>query len=565
MNKYILKFLKSKSASQLPAYLDALERKKEDTLFLMSRSVLHFYVLLASELGKDRFLNRCYCLEEYVAAPQELDQYQTIYLAGDAMSSGYQLFRNYCILKKMAQKHRVVSIVYALSTEFMRDSLFERMYGIYYEVYNVALADQAGAHREAAVNMWKDFVGHLYCHRYLHQENMSLFSLAKTCLLQENTRTVMSTFTTAKYKRPATPVRMWLESLCQNTTDWRYVPLNFADVTCGTFPDGLQMGYFECRQHTADLNSILVNSVILCKYWEDSTSDVIFAPVSIGRSCKKDQLWEVFHKMVGDTLPTKIVERPAENDLHSIYRRLLNISSSRIGDQFQKLLHSKGFPPVNFENGLFDLPLDNAAQAVEVTPQSREFIFLQETPGLSYAFHLVKNDILRRESSGYVPISAEDIEEFLVDHTQNPHGAKSLLTGVLLLLIETAVCSNAVFIVDGMIKNAFIPEENSNCLLSAGEQVCHICADVLYISQGADEYETQKSTFLAQMGQELKSMDVFADEFSEKLFCDYSAMLERASREDNPYKILGKRFLVRNLCGLLKNVQAQAIRKLEER
>ena len=67
------------------------------------------------------------------------------------------------------------------------------------------------------------------------------------------------------------------------------------------------------------------------------------------------------------------------------------------------------------------------------------------------------------------------------------------------------------------------------------------------------------------MGQELKSMDVFADEFSEKLFCDYSAMLERASREDNPYKILGKRFLVRNLCGLLKNVQAQAIRKLEER
>ena len=58
MNKYILKFLKSKSASQLPANFDALERKKEDSLFLMSRSVLHFYVLLASELGKDRFLNR---------------------------------------------------------------------------------------------------------------------------------------------------------------------------------------------------------------------------------------------------------------------------------------------------------------------------------------------------------------------------------------------------------------------------------------------------------------------------------------------------------------------------
>ena len=192
MNKYILNFLKSKSASQLPAYFDALERKKEDSLFLMSKPTLQFYVLLATELDKGRFLDRCYCLEEYVTAPQKLDRYQTIYLAGDAMSSGYRLFRNYCILKKIAQNHRIVSIVYALSTEFMRDSLFERMYGIYYEVYNVALADRVGAHREAAMNMWKDFVGHLYCHRYLHQENMSLFSLDKTYLLQESTRTVTS-------------------------------------------------------------------------------------------------------------------------------------------------------------------------------------------------------------------------------------------------------------------------------------------------------------------------------------------------------------------------------------
>lgn len=567
MNKYILNFLKSKSASQLPAYFDALERKKEDSLFLMSKPTLQFYVLLATELDKGRFLDRCYCLEEYVTAPQKLDRYQTIYLAGDAMSSGYRLFRNYCILKKIAQNHRIVSIVYALSTEFMRDSLFERMYGIYYEVYNVALADRVGAHREAAMNMWKDFVGHLYCHRYLHQENMSLFSLDKTYLLQESTRTVMSTFTTAKYKRPATPVRMWLESLCQDTTDWQYIPLNFADVTCGAFPDGLQMGYFECRQHTANLNSILVNSVILCKYWEDNTSDVIFAPVSIGRSCKKDQLWEAFHKMVEDTLPTEIAELPTENDLHYIYRRLLNISSSRISDQFQKLLYAKGLPTANYEDDLFDLPLDSAAylQSAEVTTQGSVPAFPQKPQRLSDAFHMVKNEILRRESSGNVSIVVEDIEEFLVEHTQDLHETKNLLTGVLLLLTETAVCSSTVFIVDDMIKNAFIPEENGNCLLSTGEQACHICADVLYISRGANGYETQKSTFLAQMRRELKSMGVFTGELSEKLFYDYSAMLECTPREDTPYKILGKRFLVRNLCGLLKDVQEQAIRKLEER
>ncbi len=568
MNQHISKFLKAKYASQLPAYFDALEKKKEDSLFLMSKRALQFYFLLAGELGKGRFLDRCHCFEEYVAAPQELDRYQTIYLAGDTMSSGYQLFRNYCILKKMMNKdHRIVSIVYALSTEFLRDSLLERMCGIYYEVYNVALADQTGVHREAAVNMWKDFVAHLYCHRYLNQENMSLFSLSEIRLLQENTCAVMSASTTAKYKRPAASVRTWLESLCQDTTDWRYVSLDLADVSYEVFGGAPQMGYFEYCQPTEEQNFFLVNSVVLCKYWEDNASDVIFAPVSIGRSCRKDWLLESFRETAEKILPAQTVERSAGNDLHLMYHRLLNIYSSRISDQFQKLLYAKGLPAADYKDSLFDSPLDSTAyrQTAEITTQERAPVSLRETLGLSDAFHMVKNEVLCQESGRCVPVSVEDIEEFLVGRTQNPHEAKGLLTGVLLLLMETAVCSNTVFSIDGTIKNAFIPEENSNCLLSTGEQLCHICADVLYISRGADEYEAQKSTFLAQMRQKLKSMDAFADGLSEKLFCDYSAMLECAPREDTPYKILGKRFLVRNLCGLLKDVQVRAIRTLEER
>lgn len=564
MNKYISEFLNTKNASQLPAYFDALERKKEDSLFLMPKRVLHFYFLAASELDKDRFLKRCHCFEEYIAAPQELERYQTIYLAGDAMSSGYQLFRYYCILKKMAGNHRIVSIVYALSTEFPRDSLLERMYGIYYEVYNVAPADQEGVHQEAAASMWKDFVAHLYCHWYLNQENISLFSLDETRLLQRTVRTVMSTSIVAEYERPAMPVRTWLEALCRDTADWRYVPLDLAGISYDVFDGGPQMGYFEC-QPAADQKPFLMNSVVFCKYWEDDASSVIFAPVSIGRSYTKDQLLATFCKTVESSFPAQIAERLVRCDLHLMYHLLLDISSLQISCRFQELLQAKGFPTAKFTGGLVDLPLDGAV-CVQAAAETDTPTFSQGAPRLPDIFHMVKNEILRQESSGSLPVSMEDIEEFLTTHTQqNPKDINNLLTGVWLLLMETAVCSSTVFIVDDMVKNALMPEENSNCLLSAGERLCHICADVLYIAQGTDQYEAKKGSFLSQMKQELKDMDAFADDRSEKCFSDYSIMLESASREDAPYKILGKRFLVRNLAGLLRDVQMQAIQMVEER
>lgn len=566
MNKYVSEFLNTKNASQLPAYFDALERKNVDSLFLMPKRILYFYLLTAGELNKGSFLNRCHCFEEYIAAPQKLERYQTIYLAGDAISSGYQLFRYYCILKKVAESHRIVSIVYALSTEFPRGSLLERMYRIYYEVYNVAPADQTGVHRKAAASMWKDFLGHLYCHRYLNQENMSLFSLDETRLLQKAVRTVMSASIVAEYERPAMPVRTWLESLCRDTADWQYVPLDFAGVSYDVFAGGTQMGYFEYCHPAAAQKPFLMNSVVLCKYWEDDASSVIFAPVSLGRSCTKEQLLETFHETVESSFPVQIAEQLAKCDQHLMYHLLLDISSLQIGARFQELLQAKGFPAAIYTGGLADFDGAAYVQAEAQMAQTETSAFQQEVLGFPDAFHMVKNEILRQESSGSVPVSVEDVERFLTVRIQQNHrDIKSLLTGVWLLLMETAVCSSTVFTVDGIIKNALMPEENSNCLLSAGERLCHICADVLYISQGTDQYEAQKGSFLAQMKQELKDMDAFVDDHSEEDFSDYRTMLESASREDAPYKILGKRFLVRNLVDLLKDVQMQAIQTVEER
>lgn len=586
MHKYISEFLNTKNASQLQAFFNALEKKSADSLFLMAKRVLYFYFLTARELTEYRFLGRCHCFEDYMTAPQALEQYQTIYLAGDTMSSGYQMFRYYCILKKVAEDHRIVSIVYALSTEFPRDSLCERMYRIYYEVYGVAPADQAGKYQEAAARMWKDFKSNLYCHWYLNQENISLFNLDETRLLQREALNVMSASIAVDYARAGesvAPVRMWLETLCQDAADWRYVPLNLAGVSKEVFDGGVQMGYFEYRgvQSPAHQSSLLLNSVVLCKYCDAQEGEeptVIFSPLAIGRSCTENQLREFFHKTVGTVFSDEWVKEEAERfggrDPRLMYRLLLNIFSLQIGIQFQKLLQAKGLSAAEYAGSFANLPFADAVcvQATDMVERAGISAPPHETQEavrsrlhIEAVCHMVKNEILRRESNASVPVSVEDIERFLLEKqcAETSGEIKSLLTGVLLLLMETAVCSSMVFIADGMVQNAFVPEENANCLLSDAEILGHICADVLYIAQGANEYETQKSSFLEQMQGELESMGTFEDGLSEESFSDYRSMLEVASGEDVQYKILGKRFLVRNLNGLLKNVQELAIQKAE--
>ena len=188
MNKceYIEKFLNSNNSLYWLKLFEILNGKKDDSIFLMSRDVLLLFRELATKSDQFDFLRKCFSFEQYIYDLESFDLSTTIYLVEDTLSSGYRLFRFFCILKNLDSDKNIKSIVYSLSTEFPRDSLNERMYKIYCEVNGIDFKKITSDVKEKAQDMWRWFKATLSCCRYFNQENTSLFNIDTVRLRQNN-------------------------------------------------------------------------------------------------------------------------------------------------------------------------------------------------------------------------------------------------------------------------------------------------------------------------------------------------------------------------------------------
>ena len=86
------------------------------------------------------------------------------------LSNGYKMFECYCLLKKLGfAQVRVAE--YALSTEWKRESICEKMYQIYYESFGIIGISESV--RLEADAFYREWIKEVYCSRYLNQENIS--------------------------------------------------------------------------------------------------------------------------------------------------------------------------------------------------------------------------------------------------------------------------------------------------------------------------------------------------------------------------------------------------------
>lgn len=87
-----------------------------------------------------------------------------------SLSNGYKMFEYYCLLKKLGfAQVRVVE--YALSTEWKRESICEKMHQIYYE--NFGITEISENTKLEADTFYREWVNEVYCSQYFNQENIS--------------------------------------------------------------------------------------------------------------------------------------------------------------------------------------------------------------------------------------------------------------------------------------------------------------------------------------------------------------------------------------------------------
>lgn len=613
----------------MPSFFKKLQGKKWDYLFLVTRKGYWSYKLLVHAdnglcLGKqnvysDRFLMK--------ASNRGFLKGKKVFLVDDTMTHGYSLFRYFCIMKK-EEAEEIIPAVYALSTEFPRETIKERMVKIYYEVYGLHPSEK---NAYAALKAREEFIKNLYCYRYLNQDNISKLCLAETKLFQktlcpfvidlpmlvsrkEDGKVLDDYFVMEKKK---------FEILRKGTEEWSYVPNasginpedeinpieNCVDSRMDTV---IQCGYFEYHNIWTEKleKTFLQNAIVKCKYDVDEEGNyrLIFIPFAIVRSCKKTELWDIFQVLLGDTDYGKMINAKKDGltdyDWIGIFRSVIYVLSLYISEEFQKYLYNAGISDTGYD---WEIILENSESVfcdsmkmlqkniiTQITALDTLHVLQSETvkekPDVNgeYKDTFSLNDAYKNisqlvKAQNYSNIktedkyeiqiyqkgflSIEDMEQWLFsnyffsDAVQKRRG----ITSIIELMLETSVCGNYVYVTEDTIIRGFRHGENSDLLLSKEELLCHICVDVLYISLGRDEYIKHREAFLRNMQNILNEKGIFDEDISETVFERYLSMALSVAPEDVHYKVMGKRFLVRNLNDpKLKYVQKIAIDEAEK-
>ncbi len=602
MKEAVKIFLADKNANQVPQFFQILKSEVSDYIFLVTRKGFWVYTVLGEEDKNMRFVKSHIYTDRYLlkATDHKFVNGKTVILADDTLSNGFNLFRYYCILKKAGSK-RIIPAVYALSTEFPRSTLDEKMLDIYYDIYGIEQKDKELEEIKAR-KVWKEFKEVLYCYRYLCQENISLLCIQEVKLFQQSLCPFVVDLPMMVTKEKGGSVlrdhfvlsNEQFHRLCGGNEHWNYVPNIYEIYTpVAEERDGgdnqrsvIQCNYFEYQD--VEINRLktafLQNAVVKCKYVEEGNQyRIVFTPFAIVKSFDKKALWKTFLSLLQDTPYGKQLEQKESLDRYDwigVFRAVIYALSLYVGEEFRQYLKLNEI----YKSGYDWQIMDNIAESSFINSmkqmwrtgvnlskitisdlgvnQDRNCKLNTQNEKFTYkrAYTRIKNRIADRGKNESVYI--EDLENELdqyyrfLDDCEKRRGFSS----ILLMMLENSTCSNYISITDDYVKRGFRHGENSALLLSRSEKLCHICSDVLYISFGLDFFIKKISEFLEIMqhiifnGHDYDEEDIYEDEFQ-----TYSLIIKGIAREDVHYKMMGKRFLVRNLQGLEQKVQNQAI------
>lgn len=579
MNKYECteEFLKNSNSSYLPKLFNTLNSKKENAIFLMPRDVLILFHELAEKSDQLDFLKKCCSFNQYFLEPESFDYADTIYLVEDTLSSGYRLFRVYCTLKSLDNNKKINSIVYSLSTEFPRNSLNERMYKIYCEVNGFDYSQASNDVKQKARDMWRNFKASLSCCRYFNQENTSLFNIDTVKLRQKN----CSYFSSALYSLRGSKNNFFsisysnFDKIKNSNSEWKYFPINTGEELKDVFAPNTKLGFFEYHGQAAEklCGSVLQNIIILCKYIERTSENnikVLFSPFVISRSCPQKEFISMFSKISGDDFEKEKSDK--NNFLKNAFYSSISSLEYWVGNRFKSFLQRED---VDISDIMCSPSYFMSAKPAEKKYQNLILDYLKEEQyhwieknepdekirnciDFKDSFRKIKNKIAFNENHNKVLTSICELENEMT---------RTQLTASIVLLLETNMCDWCISLCNDLISFALLPCKNIDLFLSESERLCHIFSDVLYISNGLEEYSKQADSFYDYMEKYFKENNVFKNGASQAEFEDYLKIIQTTPKEDVKYKIMGKRFLTRNLeenDKFLFNMQNTAIKISEE-
>lgn len=584
---YVDNFINKRNTIGLQTFFDDMEKKNQNSVFLMSKETQHLFFEIINKFGKTNILNKCILFEQYINDIDDItanNPHKNIYLVDLTLSSGYKLFRWYCRLSNLIEGKKIYSFVYSLSTEYPRDSLNERMRNIYYEINEIDNSNITDDQKSKAINMWRDFKATLYCSCYLNQEDISLLNIDTIKLLQNDLNYLTNSIIFMSGKdngRFFTLSNNQFDKITNDNNEWRFFPIDTQNTVKGVFGEKIELGYFEYIDNKicSICDSVLQNMIVFCKYLRSSDNDdinICFSPIAIGRSIQKKDLLKNFYvtqriNFSDEQIATKTHEIGANDWIHIFYMLIFSLSIW-IGKKFKFFLQNKGLNPLDLEWNL-----TSKKNVEEIEKMDASLLFSNITCKNDYQkkecknfeflnfFRKIKNQITQWENKGKTLINLNELEAFLKNDKKLQGTLKNEITSLFLLLTEANICSSTVSVNKETVQFGLIPGKNNDLFLSEAEHICHICSDVLYISLGSNNYNKCKSEFLDSMQNNLKENHIFENSEQEKEFEEYSSVIKSTLKEDSEYKIIGKRFLIRNLTEKIKNVQKKAIQILEEK
>ena len=539
-------FIKDRNAGQMLSFFKTLKQWSShyDEMVFVSRKGYWTYRLLAQydksicmdHVRSDRYLMK--------TLDDNLFKDKNICLIDDIMSTGFRLFRYYCILEAKGAK-KVKPAVYAQSIEFPQQSELDRMIDIYFHVNHKE--ERSEDLLEEAKGIRRKFLGRLYCEQYLAQGNISKLCLLETeiqqtCLCPQaiDLPMLISKNNGGILEDKFVLSKEQFEELCNASTHWVYIRNVYNTYESKTSDDNdknsvqgvleipIQCNYFECQENTLKrlYHSILVSGVVKCKYNVDEHNKyhLLFTPFAILRSFKKTHLKGIFRQLFWETDYEKAVWEKMEQDtdtkddfvwISALHAVTFGISLY-IGECFKRYLceclgkeigMQVGYDWAIMEDnsdGVFIKAMQDIIDKIDhrmvQLAQYCENSISYHHPNLmgtkQYSLRAVYEDVYSlilqtwNQSEENNTIAIGQIEDALRKEYafSNETATRQGVVSIILLMLEINVFGNYVNVQKDNVIRSFRCGENSGLLLTKAGRLCYSLAEILYFVQGRKAY-----------------------------------------------------------------------------
>lgn len=581
---------KNRRLAPMIRFFQLVKTMEWDILVLVTRKGFWIYHLLCEVSEDIKMPDRKICSDRYLMKNVETSSIsgKKVCLIDDTLNHGYNLFRFFCMLKKLGAAS-IIPFVYARSIEYPKNLAGkDEIYKIYHEIFKT---DEN--YKQEADNCWMDFLGLLKSYQYMSQDNISRLCIFETELFQKALCPLVVDLPMLVSKRAGGKVltdsfllqEEQFQKLCAETEEWKYVPNLYSSkseryresAVEGALDIPIQCNYFECKDAKTEAlyRSFLLDMTVKCKYnySENEGYSLAFTPFAIVRSWEKDELEKAFELLAEGTEYAIRMKRLREkSDEESIWiamlRFVIYILSLYVGEKFRAHLKAVIEVDSGYDWDIIEQNSDEGFIAALRTivdqgcleERVRNLVEWSETQKIKRisssqntvkrytvqdAYDMLQEIMVKPNNT----LELEQIEECMEERYDFRDNAarRRAVVNIILIALEISVLGNHIMVEGNKVKRTFRAGENSSLLLGSWGWICYSCAEVLYIRVGTEEYERLKGRYFDLIEEKMHEKGLLNGRVDEGVFRMYRRRFCNIAENDLHGQIMGKRFLLERL------------------